>query len=81
LANADAYDVLADERTKAIRKGHSIKGKVPQSSFRSIEAAVKCLSYFDPNVEGPDLSAGKQIFQRARQSLTSGTVRRPGKSS
>ena len=68
-ASACNYDIFADEKTRTVRKGHSIRGNIPQSNFRSVEAAVKSRGYFDPNVTGPDLTSGKQLFQRTRQSF------------
>lgn len=67
LTTADQYDVFADERDRSVRKksGECHRG-VLVSYFRSIRAAVTKTGRFDPNVEGPDMTSGKQIFQRAR---------------
>src|ERR671919_1095348 len=67
LADASSYDVFADEKTKTVRKKGFIKENIPQSYFRSIEAALCSRAHFDPTVAGPELVSGKQLFQRARQ--------------
>ncbi len=67
LATADQYDVFADERDRSVRKkSGEFRRDVQVSRFRSIRAAVTKIGYFDPNVEGPDMTSGKQTFQRAR---------------
>jgi hypothetical protein len=67
LATADQFDVFADERDRSVRKKSAEPRRdVQVSHFRSIRAAVTKTGYFDPNVDGPDLASGKQIFQRAR---------------
>jgi hypothetical protein len=67
LADASSYDIFADEKTKTVRKEGFIKEKIPQSYFRSVEAALRSRAHFDPTVAGPELGCGKQLFQRARQ--------------
>jgi hypothetical protein len=69
LARACDYDIFADEKTRSVRKGGKVIENIPASYFRSIEAAVNSRRHFDPTVDGPELSSGKQIFQRARQSF------------
>jgi hypothetical protein len=69
LAAADQYDVFADERQRCVRKGTNVETGVQRSRFRSVFAALNSRAPFDPNVAGPDLTAGKQIFQRARQTF------------
>jgi hypothetical protein len=69
LAAADQYDVFADERQRCVRKGTKVETGVQRSRFRSVFAALNSRAPFDPNVAGPDLTAGKQIFQRARQTF------------
>jgi hypothetical protein len=69
LTAVDRYDVLADERQRSVWKGAKVETGVQRSHFRSINAALTCAGYYDPNVAGPELTAGKQIFQRARKSF------------
>ena len=66
VTEADGYDVFADQRQRNVRKAGTVKDKIPNSHFNSILSAVTSRGHYDPNVSGPDLTAGKQIFQRAR---------------
>lgn len=70
------YDLVADERTRRVwkrldgRKQPKLTVGVQAGYFRMIYMAVDKVGYFDPSVAGPDdLQAGKQIFQRARQTI------------
>ncbi|MBT4703225.1 MAG: hypothetical protein HOB79_19300 [Rhodospirillaceae bacterium] len=67
IAEKDNYDVFADQRQHSVWKtGTLTKAKVPDSNFSTVMAAIKSRAYYDPNTTGPDLTAGKQVFQRAR---------------
>ncbi len=76
VADASRYDVFADQRRGTVLKAGTVAGdKVPASHFSTILAAVTSRSHYDPNVTGPDLAQGKQIFQRARALFDSGSGR------
>ena len=67
IADTGVYDVFADKRQRYVLKsGAKVKDKIPDSHFSTILSAVKSRGHYDPNICGPDLPAGKQIFQRAR---------------
>lgn len=90
LRNREQYDIIADERTKEIRKrvpGKSSGRKahetvpplnVPASHFQIIRKAIGTRGYFDPTIE-EEIDSGKQIFQRARQAFDIKYANREGK--
>lgn len=66
-AQAGQYDVFADERERTVHKPPAdSRPNVVASYFSTIKAAVSKKGIFDPQIDGPDLTSGKQIFQRAR---------------
>jgi hypothetical protein len=79
LAEARRYDVFADQRTRCIWKSGVIAHeRVPESHFRTINAALLARAHYDPNIEGPDKTSGKQIFQRARAEFDLKTGKKSG---
>jgi hypothetical protein len=68
VAEAGSYDVFADQRRHQVLKGGQAGSKepIPDSRFTSILAAITSRGHYDPNITGPDLASGKQIFQKAR---------------
>ena len=65
---ASRYNVFADELQRSIIKPITNLNveQVPSSHFSTIRAAVTSVGRYDPNINGPDLTSSKQIFQRAR---------------
>ncbi len=65
---ASCYNVFADELQRAIISSNTDERieQVPSSYFSVIRAAVTSVGRYDPNINGPDLTSSKQIFQRAR---------------
>ena len=77
VAEADGYDVFADQRQRSVQKAGTVKDNIPDSHFSTILSAVKSRAHYDPTICGPDLIAGKQIFQRARQAFDAKTGKSP----
>jgi hypothetical protein len=73
VATADSYDIFADELTKTVAKSQGRKrsrtSNVQASHFTMVRAALEARVNFDPGTLDDDLSSGKQIFQRARQTF------------
>ena len=71
------YGIVADEKICVVWKRVDGRRPLKQQSaiqagyFRMIRAAVERTGYFDPAIEGPmeEQESGKQIFQRARQTI------------
>ena len=63
---AAEYSVFADQLRHFVRKTGKLEQNIPDSYFSTIASAINSRGIFDPNVSGPDLVSGKQIFQRAR---------------
>lgn len=70
VAEAHNYEVFADQKQRRVLKiGVKPRNAVADSWFSTIRAAVTCRGHYDPNIEGPDRSSAKQIFQRARSAF------------
>jgi hypothetical protein len=71
LAEADSFEVFADEQTKIVHKGPSDARQTSTataSQFESIRLAVRKRGYFDPVEDDPqERASAQQIFQRARK--------------
>jgi hypothetical protein len=71
VADADSFDVFADEQTKIVHKGPigaRETNAATASQFHSIRLAVKKRGYFDPTEDDPnERVSAQQIFQRARK--------------
>jgi hypothetical protein len=70
-ADANSFDVFADEQTKIVHKGPSHARQTTTataSQFESIRLAVRRRGYFDPFEDDPrSRDSAQQIFQRARK--------------
>ena len=73
VADADSFDVFADEQTKIVHKGPigARETKAATAShFESIRLAVKKRGYFDPIEDDPrERASAQQIFQRRKKPL------------
>lgn len=70
IAEAHNYEVFADQKQRRVLKvGVKPRNAVADSWFSTIRAAVTRRGHYDPNIEGPDRSSAKQIFQRARSAF------------
>jgi hypothetical protein len=71
LADANSFDVFADEQTKIVHKGPigaRQTNTATASHFESIRLAVRKRGYFDPFEDDPcSRVSAQQIFQRARK--------------
>lgn len=80
VSTASAYQIFADERAKTASKPDGRRRKtmtgLQPSYFRMLRKAAEASGRFDPNVNGltEEQLSGKQIFQRARQTID---LRRP----